>query len=116
MLPREDVCPRSRALGPQRLTRVVPALLAALPPLTDGQAAGAAAALSPKLRNIIPILRQMAAPVFTPPTLTVFKPPLTVKMKVPQEANDLDVAEFSLCFAIGSLPRFDHICVCYGWG
>ena len=83
--------------------------------MTDGQAAGAAAALSPKLRNIIPILRQMAAPVFTPPTLTVFKPPLTVKMKVPQEANDLDVAEFSLCFAIGSLPRFDHICVCYGW-
>jgi hypothetical protein len=47
--------------------------------------------------------------VFTPSSLTVFKPPLTVKMKVPAEANELEADEFDLVFAVGSLPRCDAV-------
>ncbi len=82
----------------------VAALPVATPPDASMASVVPAAAAAPKSR-LLPILRQLPSPVFAPPTLTVFRPPLTVKMKVPPEANEMEIAEFGMCFAVGSLPR-----------
>ena len=60
---------------------------------------------SPLVRAPPPVLPQLEAPMFSPPTLTVFKPPLTVKIKVPPSANDAGVPEFTMAFSVGTTMR-----------
>jgi hypothetical protein len=57
----------------------------------------------------LPCPPQLPCPITVPGSFTVFRPPLTVKVKVPPEANAMEgVPQFELCFAVGALPR----CVC----